>query len=84
VFLRARAIFLFKAAQLLDMPITVFGEQYPKAFGHVRPDIDTSTGIIAEKSSFSLYNLDGKMIFFFFLQYSDLHIQLFFFSKTQS
>ena len=48
-----------RVAQLLDLPLTIFGEQYPKGLGKVVPEIDTSTGVVVEKMSFSLYNDDG-------------------------
>jgi nicotinamidase-related amidase len=64
-----------KTAQLLQLPLTLFGEQYPKGLGRVVPELQPFTsapsaaagdtvGLVKtlEKTSFSLWNDDARIL----------------------
>jgi Isochorismatase family len=55
----ARTSILLKAAEVLQIPITV-SEQYPKGLGHTMLDLATNSATTFEKLSFSCWR-DGAM-----------------------
>lgn len=55
------------AAQLLDMPLVLFGEQYPKGLGHIVPELAPLAAAsartkVVEKTSFSLWNDEARAL----------------------